>query len=160
MIDPLSAKLLGLDIDWFAVDCDGSLGHFTSNGTLIVPPAVREKIEFWKEITHRLLEIPESEGSSNLHQNAETWEPWLRSAEASKRSEYYGVSEEWSNRGFFSFDCPRKLDGNPYFMVTSPRVPRPISDLQPEIKYAIGNLRFGFSFSTCELIPAKTILNL
>lgn len=155
-----------LDLDWFAVDCLGKVGHFTSNGTLVVPPGMKESVELmgeqgvWQDLANRMMDLPEKTGSSIVHSYVEEWEPELKLAEQSKRDMYFGASTEWSDRGFFSFDCARELDGDPYFLVSSPLHPLSIEDVGSNDRVLIETHRFSFEFASCESIAADLVLGL
>lgn len=167
IMDKIKPTILAhLDLDWFAVDCLGNLGHFTSNATIVVPLAVKAGIEskdergLWRDLADRMFELPVKPGSSTVHLYAEEWQPELKLAEESKRDAYYGASTEWSDRGFFSFDCVRELGGDPYFLVSSPSNPLCIADIPSNDRLLIEAHRFSFEFSSCESIAADLILGL
>jgi len=159
-VDHVGQELLGSDLDWFAADINGNIGQFSSNGTLAVPSAVKENIQLWENVSDQLLELPERKGSSVRHSSARNWNRWFEAVDSSRVDYYYGASEEWADRGFFAFDCPRELKGDPYFLVCSPHEPLNLEQLAADLKNWIGVLRFPFTFSSRQTIAAEEILRL
>lgn len=158
--------LAHLDLDWFAVDRLGYLGHFMSNATTAVPSAIRDGVEmrcerdFWRDLADRMFDLPVKADSSIVHSYAKEWQPYLQIAGKSKREAYYAASTEWSERGFFSFNCVRKLGGDPYFLVSSPSHPLASTDLETEDRMLVEKHRFNFEFSECQTISVDAILRL
>lgn len=117
--------LTTLDIDWFAIDPNGLLAHFTSNGTLAVPePAVRSK-EGLDFVYEWMIQLPRSLDSYKICTRAKEYDPYLRRASSKQIASYFEASIEWAERGFFTFNICNYggAPSTPYFLTAIPHKP-------------------------------------
>ena len=142
------------DLDWFALDSLGFVGHFTSNGTLAVPVEVassREDLESAFQWFERRPRIP---GTSDLSRNVTRWVPYLNVASPERREIYIDASAEWSDRGLYSFNVDNR-DGapsTPYYNVTRPHNPLSVTALPRELQVYLESMRLPVVFSEVDTV--------
>ena len=126
-----------LDLDWFALDAQGSVGHFTTGGCGALPRSAAASRDDLTAVRHYVLSLPEI-GAGLLN------EDWLRglrltgtvpSAPVAPRETF----REWTAiaaRGLYSFDYIEDLRRRPrpYRVVARPEVPLKADELPPEIR--------------------------
>jgi hypothetical protein len=82
----LRNQIEGYEFDWFAIDAEGRVGHFSTAGEGLVPKVVLEHITETESLTQELLRLPVT-GKANGHLPGNI-NDWL----------------EMAGRGVYSFD--------------------------------------------------------
>lgn len=139
-------ELTGLDLDWFALDSMGHVGHFASNGTDLVPLAVIQRKKENELLGDYFYSLPHSKGAfSTPSSDSNGWRQLL-----SKDNEvrYIAGFAEWAERGLFSYDCKRDKGDvfGPYFLIAVPSSPLSVGDLPHHIRRYVSVTRFPFAF--------------
>ena len=152
-----AVELFTLDIDWFASDSEGNIGHFTSVGTPLIP----EKVVVSKDITETVFtyieNLPQLTGEFTLSKHLQRWRTFSNEKQYQR---YILASSEFAERGCFSFDCRAvhpKYPG-PYFVVAIPSVPLKLNALPKEIAECIQLLTFPFPFDESTVIGLDEFL--
>lgn len=139
------------DFDWYCVDDQGQVGHFTSAGFKRLPPTVEasaEDLNFLDRFFEALVPIPEA------HRVDE------RLARERRSKRYLDSFVSMADRGLFSFDIETYLrPGICYFRVALPLVPLRFVDLPDQVKEVLGRTVLkGRLLEECSEIPyAETL---
>ena len=128
----------GLDLDWFALDAQGNVGHFTTGGCGALPRSAAASRDDLRRVHEYVLSLPEI-GAGLLN---EDWLKGLRLAPAAKtepRENY----REWTAsaaRGLYAYDFieDQRRRPRPYRVVARPEVPLKADELPPEIRDIVG----------------------
>jgi|GEM_PF-3707156 len=150
---------LGLaDIDWWAVDSVGNLGHFANcvKGAIPVFYLRNQKLlETWHDVLHNLY-LPKHEAT-------------LTSIAYERKSRHRQIDFsdylDWAARGFFSFDfahedeCDHEtsMRGTSgtfnYYLICRPEVPLTLSALPPDVRDNIPRLtEFSIQFNNSDWV--------
>lgn len=120
------------DLDWFALDQEGVIGHFTTGGCGALPRSVVSSLEdlrratgfFRNQLVPTALPIVSPKIDSHVS---------LKDERAKAR--YLQDFIKMASRGLFSFDYLRTgTRPTGYFQVATPSVPLHITSLPPEIR--------------------------
>jgi hypothetical protein len=120
------------DWDWFAVDPEGRLGHFTTAGQIPLPETVKQD----KEAALRLIEYFFKEAPKNFSYTVrpknefgpEGWE------EEADRDRYLSDFVAMASTGLFSYNRRLHSYSEDYFLVAAPNEPLLADQLPPEIR--------------------------
>jgi len=128
-----------LDLDWFALDSAGAVGHFTTGGCGALPRSVATSCDADRQaLRDYLLSLPDAGRAlfntawdaqirltpQNRAAPGEVFRPWLRSAA----------------RGLYAFDYveDRRRRPRPYRVVARPEVPLKADELPPDVRAVLG----------------------
>ena len=122
------------DLDWFALDAQGSVGHFTTGGCGALPRSAATSRDDLATVHSYILSLPEI-GAGLLNVD---WLKGLRlapSASITPRENF----REWTAsaaRGLYAFDYMEDLRRRPrpYRVVARPEVPLKADELPTEIR--------------------------
>ena len=127
MNDPVDPD--GWDLDWFAVDRDGHLGHFSSFGSRVILPAALASKRERDRLFDGVMALP-------------------RRSRILRVTAGYLPSEDWglmAERGLFSYDfiSPEGMgwEVGTYGLVYAPKEPVLLSSLPPESQAPLERLR-------------------
>ena len=144
---------LCLDFDWFAVDDQGWIGHFTTAGFKLLPRSVSPSQEDLKLVTgyfERSAPIREGHFVDN------EIIPTLKNEKDPERRLRDFVA--MANRGLYSYDI--ESYGDTYFRVAIPKSPMHMSDLPENIQEILKRTRAkGSIFSQCRRIAHAATLS-
>lgn len=127
------------DLDWFAVDQDGRLGHFATAGFRLLPPAVAANKENWQALCNYFNQLPAVRG----YRISPELDKQIAPSKASDEK-YLSSFAEMSARGLYSYDTfDYTRHERPYFRVTIPEVELKLEDLPPEIASILRELQFN-----------------
>jgi hypothetical protein len=140
--------LFGLDLDWFSVDSTGHIGHFTSNGSGLVPREAIASAQDLKRLTDFFRrEVPirciglESTG----------WRSKVRPEEATGK-----LLDSWlemAARGLYSFDATLAPAAPAYIRIAYPAQPLTEHELPHHIRMLLEKVGVtGVSFGTAHEI--------
>jgi hypothetical protein len=132
------------DWDWYAVDQNGCIGHFTSAGFRALPKSVKQDRERTKKIGYYFFEEAPviSEWSVRAHAEVDCG-GWAKPG----KDRYVRDFVQMASKGLFSFDTEltRSANGR-YFLVAIPEQPLRVDDLPAEIKVAVMEVRAPLRF--------------
>lgn len=143
-----SEELTTLDLDWFAIDSTGIVGHFTSSGTIAVPTSVSASKERLEEIYQWMYRRPREVDQHAFCESAKKYSAWLRQGSAEQTFAYYEAYAEWADRGMYSFNIGNKggWPSTPYFLVAKPMQPLHESEIPEPIWGLLRETRIDISF--------------
>ena len=119
---PLREQFEGREFDWFAVDVEGKLAHFSTAGDGPVPLSVLEHFVDADSISEVLLSLPEAgEATGHLPHNIEDWLQMAR-------------------RGIYSYDW--KQSSGPDRRAATPEKPIHVSALPQQLQTSLAIARF------------------
>ena len=141
------------DFDWYCVDREGGIGHFTSAGFKLIPPSVAESSEdlnFLDQFFNNL----------NPVQDAHTLDEHLSPEQRTER--YLRSFTAMADRGLYSFDIESYLkQGICYFRVAIPRRPLQFSDMPEKVREILGRtLLEDRLLQQCSEVPYSVTLSL
>jgi hypothetical protein len=141
------------DLDWYCVDSDGRVGHFTSAGFKRVPRSVSESSADLEFLHQFFSTLP---GTPNAHDLDEHLTPQQRS------ERYLHSFVEMADRGLFSFDIETyPTPDTCYFRVAVPKQPLRFADLPEGVRDVLSRTALkDRSFEQCTKIPYSETLNL
>jgi hypothetical protein len=132
------------DLDWFAVDRDGHVGHFSSFGSGCIPRTIAQDVEGYAAV----LEYFERAMALTVPVPAETEEatgniaPWL----------------EMAAKGLYSYDTARPgAKEHPYHLVARPTEALRVSDLPLAISVVLRRTTLATRFALAAVIPEALI---
>lgn len=123
------------DWDWYAVDTDGCIGHFTSAGFRAVPKSVKKDRERTQKISSYFFEQAPVMGDWSVRAQAEIdCGGWSKQG----KERYIKDFALMASKGLFSFDTElnNSVEGR-YFLVAIPKRFLRIDNLPTEIKAAV-----------------------
>jgi len=141
-----------LDLDWFAVDANGEIGHFATGGLGFLPLSVKACNEnrvllrsFFRGLAGNGEAIESPSLASHRHFASE--------AEKERSLEDF---VQMSSKGLYSFDCifDRKRPSG-YYLVVLPSNPLTVEELPDEIRPALELTRFPGSFAKKDLFQGN-----
>jgi hypothetical protein len=131
------------DFDWFCLDLDGAVGHFTTAGFKKLPKSAAESKENLNLLAEYFLKAAPSH-------SGHTVDPELSAAiaEPQKRGERYLRSFlSMADKGLYSYDIASYLTSDSsYFRVASPSKPLQSFELPPEIREILGRTVLAIRF--------------
>lgn len=134
--DEFPDELYG-EFDWFAVDRDGHIGHFSSAGYGAIPLVVTEHVREYIELQDHFSEMKGTYNAVLVRRDGNR-QHWLNIAQ----------------QGVYSFDF-KHWDG-PYVLVAKPSAPVVIQNFPPEMRLVIERVRFeGVCFQEIEAIAPQ-----
>jgi|SRR5579864_6224969 len=117
-------NILGAEFDWFAVDFDGHVGHFSSAGFGPVPLAAEADAGRYDRVFELFKKSPGSRTASFERGSGKGCDDWLKIAQ----------------HGIFSYDW--KHWNGPYARIATPENPILKDQLPEEIKSTVVRIRF------------------
>ena len=134
------SRYLYEDLDFFAVDSVGNVGHFTSFGSGCLPEVVAEDAQLLAEALHWFGEVCTESG------NAEA-----------KGYEGDGSPEAWlsfARKGLYSFDAMGpEIETQRFRLIASPSVPIRADDLPSVLRSRLPVVELGWVFSSVTELP-------
>jgi hypothetical protein len=133
------------DWDWYAVDEEGHIGHFTTAGLRLLPVNVREDRERLESLERYFFETAPVVSGWTVRKGVEVdaggWK------DAAKRDRYLRFFVEMASKGLFSYDTElvRSVTAR-YFLVSAPESPLTINDLPESVKNWISRTRAPLRF--------------
>jgi hypothetical protein len=109
-------EIIGFEFDWFGCcDADGFVGHFSTAGSGVAPPAVLlHPVEF-NRIYEEILALPASSDAAVARDVQGKIVDWL----------------EFARRGLYSFDSD--YSGGPYRLIARPTVARRVGEFPASV---------------------------
>lgn len=146
------------DLDWFAVDKDGKIGHFTTGGNKLLPPTIAKSKETWRKLLNyfeKIELIHDVEKSPDLDKH-------LSQISFKSLDKFLESYKLMSSKGLYSFNCyPSNFDKRPYFLVTIPKVELTFEKLPNEIRLILQKQRLNdISFDKTYLIQEEVLRTL
>jgi len=132
------------DWDWYAVDQDGCIGHFTSAGFRALPKSVKRDRERTNNTRSYFFEQAPVMGDWSVRAKAEIdCGGWPRQG----KERYIKDFALMASKGLFSFDTElTSTEKGRYFLVAIPEQPLRVDDLPAEIKVAVLEVRAPLRF--------------
>jgi hypothetical protein len=124
----------GLDLDWFAIDAQGAIAHFTTGGCGALPRSVAASRDDLETVRTYLLALPETTAAL-VNPNRVASIPLFPSI----RTEPATNLRPWTAtaaRGMYAYDYieDRKRRPRPYLLVARPELPLKADELPPAIR--------------------------
>ena len=131
------------DIDWFAIDLDGFIGHFASAGKVIPASVASSKVDN-EELNHYFREVCPP---SSKYFNSPALSKFITFFSPSDEDRHLRDSRIISSRGVFSYDTrvEEKLDCT-FFGLTFPESPRSIDRVPIRIADLLNRTKFNGLF--------------
>lgn len=149
-----------LDLDWFALDAQGSVGHFTTGGCGALPrSAAACSLAELSGVREYVRTLPET-GASILNRE---WVTSIRLFPAAA-SAPPGEFRDWAAsaaRGLYAFEYieDRRRRPRPYRVVARPEVPIKADELPPEIRSIVERTHLkDIVFARDDLIGMASLL--
>ena len=148
-----------LDLDWFALDRDGAVGHFTTGGCGALPRSVASSKADLDAVREYLLSLPETGAALVNHDRRETI-PLFPSA----RREPAARLRPWTAtaaRGMYAYDYieDRRRRPRPYLVVARPELPLTADELPPAIRSILNRTVLpDVIFARDDLVPLARLL--
>ena len=123
------------DWDWYALDQDGHLGHFTTAGLRALPISVKQDREAAESLTEYFFRVAPVQGNFSVRPEAETdCGGWKKQG----RERYLRDFVFMASKGLFSFDTEvNHGDNTRYFLVVAPKRPLRLSELPSTIQLVV-----------------------
>ena len=143
------------DFDWFGLDCEGAIGHFTTAGFKNLPKSVaksREDLDlllsYFEDAPFREGHLVDSGVSRQIPEEISRGERYLRS--------FVAIAD----KGLYSYDIDSYLrEGICYFRVALPVRPLHVSDLPMEVREVLSRTMLSpVRFRDATEIPYATTL--
>ncbi len=122
-----------MDFDWFGVDADGHVGHFTTAGFKYLPASVCESAEDLKLVTDYFTdEAPTRDGhkvDDDLVREVKEWKG------EEHESKYLASFVSMADKGLYSYDIETYVrPGLAYFRVAIPLAPLKVNELPDDVR--------------------------
>lgn len=142
------------DWDWYAVDQDGHIGHFTSAGTRTLPKSVKNDREATETIARYFFEQAPIIGGWSVRAEAEMdCGGWVKQG----FERYVRDFALMATKGLFSFNTDLiHGDEGRYYLVAIPERPLHINDLPPNIRALVSCTAALLRLSSCPHIAGRT----
>ena len=142
------------DWDWYAVDQDGHIGHFTSAGMRALPKSVKQDRETTEIIARYFFEQAPVVGKWSVRTEAEAdCGGWKEQG----FERYIGDFALMASKGLFSFDTDLiRTEKARYYLVAIPERILLVSDLPPDIRELTSRIRAPLRFIDCPYIREPT----
>ena len=141
------------DWDWYAVDQDGYVGHFTSAGMRTLPKSVKKSREATELVAKYFFEQAPPRGDWSLRAAAERdcggWEK-------QGRERYIKDFALMATKGLFSFDTDLIQGDGRYYLVAIPARPLRVDDLPVDIKEILSHTIASLRLKNCPYINGPT----
>jgi hypothetical protein len=122
------------DFDWFGVDEEGLIGHFTTAGYKRLPPSVASSAEDLKLVTDYFENNAPIKGSHAVDENSVATALQRNWAGEENEGTYLRTFVAMAEKGLFSFDIEAHLrPGITYFRVAYPEVEITIGGLPDRV---------------------------
>jgi hypothetical protein len=144
------------DWDWYAVDEDGHVGHFTNGGLRQLPGKVRRNRDLVKSLEHYFFDQAPVIGSSSVVPGAEKYAKWTNAEQRDRHMKFF---TEMAIRGLFSYDT--EIDRSPsagYYLLVTPHPPLMIDALPDSIRNDVAQVRAPFCFDRTPYISESETL--
>jgi hypothetical protein len=155
VIDPLEER--DRDWDWFAVDPEGKIGHFTTAGIRELPKTVKQDKEAALKLIHYFFETAHKAVGytvrPEVQNDAGGWK------DESARNRYLKDFVTMASAGIFSYDTYTSGPNEAYFLVATPAAPLHIDQIPPDIRELVRRTRSPFIFMNSEYIAATDTNN-
>ncbi len=109
------------DLDWFAVNGEGFIAHFTTRGTDKLPSKLKESKPLWERQFDFLSNLPDTTGALLCEENL----PVFNTPRESE--EYLESFLSYARKGIFSYDID--LDDLAYKLIAFPKIPMALTNL-------------------------------
>lgn len=141
------------DWDWYAVDLEGSVGHFTSAGQRALPKSVKLDREMAIQSSQYFFELAPILGGWSIREQAEAdCGGWKKQG----KDRYIKDFALMASKGLFSFDTEITNDPNGrYFLVAIPDRNLRISDLPLDIQRFVAQTRAPLRFAENHYIDGQ-----
>jgi hypothetical protein len=148
------------DFDWFGVDEDGCIGHFTTAGFKLLPKSVSANANDLQKVTHYFEEKAPSGTGCNVSKDLEKEIGHFKNM--NERAPYLFDFCEMANKGLYSFDIDTYVKPSlAYFCVAVPNLPLKLESLPPNIRAIISRTFLkGIRFAEISRIDYEFTLNL
>ena len=143
------------DWDWYAVDQDGRIGHFTSAGMRVLPKSVRQDRETTELIARYFFEQVPVVGKWAVRPEAEgDCGGW-------KRHGFERFIRDFAlmaSKGLFSFDTDPlfRTEKGRYYLVAVPQRVLLLNELPQDIGRLLSRIRVPLRFTECPYIQEST----
>ncbi len=128
------------DLDCFAVDKNGRIGHFTSVGWRLLPPTIAKNKEDWQTVLDYFKSLPKQQNSYTICPKLQRH---IDKKSIGSLTGYIKPSAEMSSRGLYAFDSYEdSYDERPYFRVTLPNNELSFENLPDKIKEILKRQKF------------------
>jgi len=141
------------DLDWYCVDDEGRVGHFTSAGFKRIPLSVAESADDLKFLNEFFSQLAPVTAGHEVDEHLT----------ADKRTVRYLQSfVAMANRGLYSFDIESYLHSQiSYFRVAKPKTPLLFMSLPERVRQVLGRtVLTGFSLELSSAIPYSATLSI
>ena len=144
-----------LDLDWFAIDKDHALGHFTTGGLGFLPRGAASSREVLEMLTAFFCGRPRIIGSAVVNPNVCAWARLKKGQEDRYLEDFVAMAE----RGLFSYDhVPTGRGASHYFRVAAPTTPLALDQVPDEIRQALQAMVLPkVAFALDEEIPVSAL---
>ena len=135
------------DWDWYAVDQDGNIGHFTTAGLRPLPETVRDD----RDAAEKLIQHFEEAQPSTTYEVREAAARDAGGWGSAGRERFIHSFAEMSSRGLFSYNT--QMAHGPeaaYYLVTRPHQPLTVESVPEEIRVLLMRTRAPFRFGQTE----------
>ncbi len=132
------------DIDWFAIDINGFVGHFSSQGSCI-PENLPDSIEEVNAISQFMFELPFE--CEEIIPNPRI-EDYVQFESRIGRKTYFEEFDEVVMRRLFAFDKTEPIDSDDhrFHLAASPGNPMVVDELPNKISEALKKMKFDMDF--------------
>ncbi len=135
------------DLEWFALDMNGNLLHFSTAGQ----GPILEKWRVSREENECLMDLVEELATRCGFRRGTEVERVLDWADTEeKRDRFFAASEDFARRGFHSYDYQRSLHA--YVLVAAPEDPLGVGSLAGKARELIGDALIEVDVATTEII--------
>ena len=143
------------DWDWYAVDPDGNIGHFTTAGLRPLPKSVKQDLEAAEALDEHFQERAVPVGGSLIREAVEADAGGWKNSTARER--YLKSFDEMAQKGLFSYNTQlvHSTDAK-YYLVARPEKPLRAADLPGEVRNLLERTRSPVRFGETVYLPEAT----
>ncbi|WP_223650490.1 hypothetical protein [Hymenobacter psoromatis] len=147
------------DYDWFAIDKQGSIGHFSSNGG-ILPNSISTSAEDLESVVDYFTSLKERTG----HKLAPNFSYPQEIKGTEQKAKFLSSFANYSDCGLYSFDriepnYRRDLEKQDYSAITQPNKPLLITQVPESIQTILNRTVCNCDFSTNTVIKLGQVQN-
>jgi hypothetical protein len=148
------------DFDWFGLDENGCIGHFTTAGFKLLPKSISTNAEDLQKIAHYFEEIAPTGAGCNASRNLDEEVGHFKNE--NERAHYLSNFIEMADKGLYSFDIDTYVKpGLAYYCVAIPNLPLKLESLPQSIRAIISRTFLkGIRFAEISRIDYKFTLKL